>query len=147
MSGRKRGNREGEDDQQSERAEYVRSGECEVDFCERCYEKMEALFKGRDMDHINWVMRFITSCAHTLLVAPPAQRERFVWDLAYEWPTAIFERLVGAVVDVADIQKTIGFELAYHQVECRDVLVILVAVVLVDIQQYLLGIRQPVPGG
>ena len=78
------------------------SESCQVDFCRRCYAEMEELFKGRDPAHMEWVVRFIPACARGLLDARPEQRERFVQALARDWPAALFERLVSAVVDVAD---------------------------------------------
>eukprot|EP00658_Telonema_sp_P-2_P066832 TRINITY_DN5579_c0_g1_i2.p1 TRINITY_DN5579_c0_g1~~TRINITY_DN5579_c0_g1_i2.p1 ORF type:complete len:356 (-),score=82.76 TRINITY_DN5579_c0_g1_i2:54-1121(-) len=77
--------------------------DCTVDFCVRCYDEMVALFQGRDLEHVNWVVQFITKLATAVLhgLSSP-DRGSLVQRLAFDWPSVLFDHLVNAVVDVAN---------------------------------------------
>ena len=82
---------------------YWTCGECSIDFCTNCYTDTQKAFEHTDLEHADWVVRFVTALArHVLLSVPCAGRHSLVGTLANQWPSAMFERLVMAVVDVAD---------------------------------------------
>ena len=75
---------------------------CDVDFCKKCHEQLDALFSNRDMKHVLWVVQFVWFISEQILMASPSEREAILRSLAFQWPIEMFQQLVKAVVDVAD---------------------------------------------
>ena len=75
-----------------------------MDFCVACHEMLLRLFAGHDAARGAWAGAFGARLARVALAAPAAQRKGLVEVLAFEWPLAMFQRLVRALADVADAQ-------------------------------------------
>ena len=59
-----------------------------MDFCAKCHAELEVLFTGRDLEHVCWVVRFVTAVAsHLLLNISAPLRERVAQAFAFNWPT------------------------------------------------------------
>lgn len=90
------------------------SENCDIDFCEDCHRKLQAVFdaffersgedEDRDRRHarLMWVITALDRVATHVLFLGPEARRRLARDLAFEWPTSMFERLVRVVLDVVN---------------------------------------------
>lgn len=91
---------------------YHCSENCDIDFCEDCHRKLQEVFdafyekadgnEDRDNRHqrLEWVIAIVDRVAAHVLHLRPVDRRRFADELAFEWPTPMFERLVRVVIDV-----------------------------------------------
>lgn len=90
------------------------SENCDIDFCEDCHRKLQEVFdafferadedEDRDRRHrrLMWVITATDRvAAHVLHLCPDARR-KLAQELAFEWPTIMFERLVRVVIDVVN---------------------------------------------
>lgn len=82
---------------------YTCNNRCDWDLCLECWQQMEALFQNTDRDHLMWAVE-VTGLAVAPLpwLLEAAARKELVEALARDWPLALFERLVRAIVDVAN---------------------------------------------
>eukprot|EP00928_Gymnodinium_smaydae_P095480 TRINITY_DN8223_c0_g1_i2.p1 TRINITY_DN8223_c0_g1~~TRINITY_DN8223_c0_g1_i2.p1 ORF type:complete len:723 (+),score=148.56 TRINITY_DN8223_c0_g1_i2:292-2460(+) len=109
---------------------------CDIDFCEDCHRKLQDVFdsffqrtegdsneeEDRERRHqrLMWVIMVTDRVAAHILHLPPMSRRRLAREFAFEWPTAMFARLIRVVIDVVnakvvhvqdvkDIQSDEGF--------------------------------------
>jgi hypothetical protein len=86
-----------------ERIYFSCASGCQVDFCRKCHGKLQALFKDLDKERVDWVTRIVCHAATFVMQSLTSQgRTSLAATLASEWPRSMFERLVVAVVGVAD---------------------------------------------
>jgi hypothetical protein len=91
------------DDPIETRVFYTCGSGCKVDFCQRCYAKLQKLFKKLDQDRVKWITQFVGCAATHILTGTTAkERDSLASCFAFEWTQLMFERLVVAVVSVAD---------------------------------------------
>mmetsp|Transcript_3574 Transcript_3574/g.8967 ORF Transcript_3574/g.8967 Transcript_3574/m.8967 type:complete len:783 (+) Transcript_3574:51-2399(+) len=92
---------------------YHCSENCDIDFCEDCYRKLEDVFVSFFQDddvqdcecrhhQLMWVVSIIDDIASFILHQSVANRLQIAEQLAFEWPTEMFSRLVHAVIDVTN---------------------------------------------
>jgi len=85
---------------------------CDIDFCEDCQSKLREVFESffahtrdeADKEHryqqLVWVISITECVAAQILRQTPEDRTRLAHEFAFEWPTALFGRLVRVVTDV-----------------------------------------------
>lgn len=92
---------------------YHCSINCDIDFCQECHRKSQDLLaaslkKTADLDResmhrrLFWVIDIIERIGAFVLLMSAAERSRLADELAFEWPTLMFERLIQATVDVVN---------------------------------------------
>eukprot|EP00931_Biecheleriopsis_adriatica_P087235 TRINITY_DN61732_c0_g1_i1.p1 TRINITY_DN61732_c0_g1~~TRINITY_DN61732_c0_g1_i1.p1 ORF type:complete len:811 (-),score=148.94 TRINITY_DN61732_c0_g1_i1:50-2482(-) len=92
---------------------YHCSENCDIDFCQECQTKSQSLidaFMARVSDgshetmyrRLFWVIDVTERIGWHVLHLNVADRQRLADELAFEWPTTLFERLVQAAIDVVN---------------------------------------------
>jgi ubiquitin-protein ligase E3 A len=93
---------------------YHCSANCDIDFCQDCHRKLEGIFaaffegeadegdRDRRYAQLDWVIVLTERVAAHVLCQSLAGRSRLAHDLAFEWPTNLFYRLIRAVIDVVN---------------------------------------------
>ncbi|CAK0815492.1 unnamed protein product [Prorocentrum cordatum] len=93
---------------------YHCSANCDIDFCENCYRKLEGVFaaffdgeadegdRDRRYKQLEWVIILSERVAAHVLSQSPASRLKLAQEFAFEWPTNLFYRFIRAVVDVVN---------------------------------------------
>lgn len=99
---------------------FACSAGCEVDFCTQCHRQLQEAFAGRDIAHASWAAEFVTAAAALALKDTSCEERRALMrEMAFEWPTALFEQLVRAVADVANA-KAVHLEDARESKEVAE---------------------------
>ena len=76
---------------------------CQVDFFCKCHEEVQSVLEDCDADHVQWTLQFVINIARLVLVTLSGKsRQSLITDWAHNWPTQLFQQLVGVVVDVAN---------------------------------------------
>ncbi|CAJ1359925.1 unnamed protein product [Effrenium voratum] len=97
----------------TDRHYYHCSENCDIDFCQDCHtrtaELLEAFMAEVDEDngeHLSkrlfWVIDITERIGWHVLHSSVADRHRLANELAFEWPTALFEKLSQAAIDVVN---------------------------------------------
>jgi len=87
------------------------SQNCDIDFCQECHRKSQDLLesfleRSGDVDReamytrLFWVIDVTERIGYYVLGRSVAERSRLARELAFEWPTPMFERLIQAAIDV-----------------------------------------------
>ena len=97
----------------TDRYYYHCSQNCDIDFCQDCHTRSKELLDafmaevGEDsQEHLSrrlfWVIDITERIGWHVLHLNVADRRLLANELAFEWPTALFERLVQAAIDVVN---------------------------------------------
>lgn len=97
----------------TDRYYYHCSENCDIDFCQDCHTRSKDLLDsfmaevGEDsQEHLSkrlfWVIDITERIGWHVLHLNVADRRQLANELAFEWPTALFERLVQAAIDVVN---------------------------------------------
>jgi hypothetical protein len=87
--------------------------QCDIDFCEECYKKSQELLDGflertGGIDHATmrrrlfWVIDIAERIGAQVLHLSALARTRFANELAFNWPTSMFEKLVQSIIDIVN---------------------------------------------
>ena len=61
-----------------------------------------SLFEGRDVDHMLWVVKFVSTIAEQVLLCSLDLQKGLVCELTSKWSSQMLEKWVAVVVSVAD---------------------------------------------
>lgn len=87
---------------------------CDIDFCEDCFKKLQEVFESffadsgegeddnRRYERLMWVITVTDHVASHALHLNSCDRYRLARELAFEWPTLMFERFIRVVTDVVN---------------------------------------------
>jgi len=92
---------------------YHCSEDCDIDFCQDCHRRSQDLLtafleRAGDEDRdcmyqrLFWVISITERIGGYVLHLSVEDRTRLAHELAFEWPTAMFERLIQATIDVVN---------------------------------------------
>mmetsp|Transcript_125981 Transcript_125981/g.368072 ORF Transcript_125981/g.368072 Transcript_125981/m.368072 type:complete len:823 (-) Transcript_125981:162-2630(-) len=92
---------------------YHCSANCDIDFCQDCHRRSQELLSSfleragdEDRESMNqrlfWVINITERIGGYVLHLNVADRTRLAHELAFEWPTALFEQLIQATIDVVN---------------------------------------------
>jgi len=95
-----------------DRTFYHCSENCDIDFCEDCHLRLVELFEvffensdensDRRFNRLMWVITMVDHMADHVLRLNTTDRQRLAHELAFEWPTSMFERFIRTVTDVVN---------------------------------------------
>mmetsp|Transcript_66805 Transcript_66805/g.211450 ORF Transcript_66805/g.211450 Transcript_66805/m.211450 type:complete len:620 (+) Transcript_66805:45-1904(+) len=92
---------------------YHCAEDCDIDFCQDCHRRSQDLLSAfleragdEDREHMNqrlfWVINITERIGGYVLHLSVADRTKLAHELAFEWPTALFEQLIQATIDVVN---------------------------------------------
>eukprot|EP00403_Amphidinium_massartii_P040113 CAMPEP_0178440842 /NCGR_PEP_ID=MMETSP0689_2-20121128/37057_1 /TAXON_ID=160604 /ORGANISM="Amphidinium massartii, Strain CS-259" /LENGTH=804 /DNA_ID=CAMNT_0020063769 /DNA_START=187 /DNA_END=2597 /DNA_ORIENTATION=+ len=92
---------------------YHCSENCDIDFCEDCHQKLQTVFaqffqheEVQDCEsrrqQLMWVVTIVDYIASYIFRQRVVNRHKLADELAFEWPTEMFLKLVHAVIDVTN---------------------------------------------
>lgn len=97
----------------TDRHYYHCSANCDIDFCQDCHRRSQELLNAflersgnEDREsmykRLFWVIEITERIGSYVLNLSVAERRKLARELAFEWPTALFERLIQATIDVVN---------------------------------------------
>lgn len=92
---------------------YHCAEDCDIDFCQDCHRRSQELLTAfleragdEDRESMNqrlfWVINITERIGGYVLHLSVQDRTRLAHELAFEWPTAMFEQLIQATIDVVN---------------------------------------------
>uniref|UniRef100_A0A7S1L9Q7 HECT-type E3 ubiquitin transferase n=2 Tax=Alexandrium catenella TaxID=2925 RepID=A0A7S1L9Q7_ALECA len=97
----------------TDRYYYHCSDDCDIDFCQDCHRRSQELLSAfleragdEDRESMNerlfWVISITERIGGYVLHLSVADRTRLAHELAFEWPTSMFEQLIQATIDMVN---------------------------------------------